>query len=345
MNKQYEVTIGIPLYKSAKYIEKSLLSALNQTFQYIEFLIVDDAGNDGSKDIVFKLQRNHPRGRNIRIIANDKNMGVSFSRNRIIDEAKGRFLYFMDSDDTIEPDTIQLLYDSLTFNHSQIAFGSYEIIDDINHNPSEVYQKDALVLNGADQLAMYAFKNNNIFHVSVCNHLIDILFLRQLGLKFINSSYWEDLDYITDLVVNVERAVLLSNITYHYYRHSDSLSHYQSRHILGKDEIDRNLFVLRRVKRRCKDLKGKQYIPYLCYNLEMISFYAACNIIHNYHSIFPRFTFSEIRDVMRHPMSLKDIINCKSKKIVNLLFWLLGISPIAFFLPIIWIIGKYKRSL
>lgn len=345
MNKQYEVTIGIPLYKSAKYIEKSLLSALNQTFQYIEFLIVDDAGNDGSKEIVCKLQRNHPRGEHIRILTNEKNMGVSFSRNRIIDEAKGRYLYFMDSDDTIEPNTIQLLYDSLIYNHSQIAFGSYEIIDDINHNPSEVYQKEALVLNGADQLAMYAFKNNHVFHVSVCNHLIDIFFLRQLGLKFINSSYWEDLDYITGLVINVERAVLLSNITYHYYRHSDSLSHYQSRDILGKDEIDRNLSVLRHVKSKCKDLTGKQYIPYLCYNLEMISFYAACNILRNYRRIIPQFTFAEIRDVMRHPMPLKDIVSYKSKKVANLVFWLLGISPIAFFLPIIWAIGKYKRSL
>lgn len=141
MKDQYEVTIGIPVYKSVDFIWDTMTSALNQTFTDIEFLIVDDCGQDATMDIISQMQNSHPRGKDIRILKNDKNRGVSFCRNRIIDEAKGRYLYFLDSDDTIEPNTLQLLYDGIIQNDVQIAYGSYEIIDGIGNSPNEVYQK------------------------------------------------------------------------------------------------------------------------------------------------------------------------------------------------------------
>ena len=128
MKDQYEVTIGIPVYRSVDFIRDTMTSALNQTFPDIEFLIVDDCGQDGTMDVVSQIQKSHQRGKDIHIIVNDSNRGVSYSRNRIIDETRGRFLYFLDSDDTIESNTIQLLYDAIIQNRVQIAYGSYEII-------------------------------------------------------------------------------------------------------------------------------------------------------------------------------------------------------------------------
>ena len=53
----YDVNIGIPVYKSADYIRRALESALAQTYQSIEFLIIDDAGFDGSLDIIFEIEQ------------------------------------------------------------------------------------------------------------------------------------------------------------------------------------------------------------------------------------------------------------------------------------------------
>ena len=53
----YEVTIGIPVYKAVDYIEKTMESALSQTFACIEYLIVDDCGNDGTTKVVERLQK------------------------------------------------------------------------------------------------------------------------------------------------------------------------------------------------------------------------------------------------------------------------------------------------
>lgn len=343
MKDHYEVTLGIPVYRSVEYIREAMISALNQTFKEIEFLIVDDCGQDGTMDVVLQIQKGHHRGKDIRIIVNDSNRGVSYSRNRIIEEARGRFLYFMDSDDTIEPNTIQLLYDAIIQNHVQVAYGSYEIIDGIGNFPNEIYQKDALVLKGKDELAMYAFKNNHIFHVSVCNHLIDMAFLRQSAVRFIEVSYWEDMVYTTELVTKIDSAVLLSNITYHYYRHSGSLSHYQNRDIYDKKEIMKNASVIKMLKEMCLKMKGRNYLPYLCYNVEMISFYMACHIICNTHRIYPMISSVEIQNIMRCPFSVKEILMFKHKRIPNLLFTLLGIMPILFFRPSIWFLGKIKK--
>ena len=98
---EYDVTIGIPVYKAEKYLSRSLESALAQSYPSIEFLIVDDGSTDGSLAILEGFQKKHPRGGAIRLISHDHNLGVSAARNRIIEEASGTYLYFMDAPMTI----------------------------------------------------------------------------------------------------------------------------------------------------------------------------------------------------------------------------------------------------
>lgn len=65
---QYEVTIGIPVFNAVGYIEKMLLSAMNQTFESIEFIVLDDCCEDNSMDVVYFVKETHPRGEHIRKI-------------------------------------------------------------------------------------------------------------------------------------------------------------------------------------------------------------------------------------------------------------------------------------
>lgn len=341
----YDITIGIPVYRAYDYINSTMQSALNQTYSSIEFLIIDDCGNDGTIGIVEDFQKDHPRGKDIRILRNGKNMGVSFCRNRIIDEAMGQFLYFMDSDDTIEPFTIQLLIDAVRKTHSQIAYASYEIIDLVNNSPVQKFQKADLQLTGDGELALYAFSHINVFQVSVCNNLVNLEFLRQTGLRFINTHYWEDLVYTTELVTKIIRAVLLSDITYHYMWRPSSLSHHQNRKHLHKDEIRNNISVINYLKRNCSLWKKELYTPYLCRNLEMNSFYIACYIIKNAHRIEPVFSNQEIQNILHHPLSLWDILKFGHLKLTNIILWLLGRMPLFLFFPTIRLLGKQKNAI
>ena len=96
------VSIGIPVYNVEPYIEKCLLSVLNQTYQNLEILIVDDLGTDKSMDVVAGLQQSHPFGNCIKIIRHPENRGLGEARNTVIENAEGKYLYFVDSDDVID---------------------------------------------------------------------------------------------------------------------------------------------------------------------------------------------------------------------------------------------------
>ena len=106
------VTIGIPVYNAEKYIERCLISVLDQTFEDYEVLVVDDRGTDNSILKVEEIANNHVNGKKLRIVHHDRNKGVAEARNTIIDEASGKYLFFMDSDDRISEDAISLLFDT-----------------------------------------------------------------------------------------------------------------------------------------------------------------------------------------------------------------------------------------
>ena len=76
----YKVTLAMPVYNVEKYVERALLSALNQTFDSIEFLIVDDKGTDRSMEIVSEIVSTHPRGKDVRIIDHVVNQGTGATK-------------------------------------------------------------------------------------------------------------------------------------------------------------------------------------------------------------------------------------------------------------------------
>ena len=345
MKSKYVVTIGIPVYRARDYVRNTLLSALNQTYPDIEFLIVDDCGNDGSMEIIEDLQRTHARGQHIRIVRNTRNLLVGYSRNRIIDEARGQYLYFLDSDDVIESDTIRLLLDNIEKYQTEVVYASYEMVDNVNGSPTRIYKKQPCQLFGHGQLALYAFKHADIFHVSVCNCLFRLDFLKKEGLRFIDAAFWEDMVFTYELLPKVSRAVLLPDITYHYILRPGSLSHYQDREQLDKSEIMNNVSTVRYLKDQCRKYKGEVFLPYLCYNLEMSSFYIVCHILKHARRISPSFSRSELRDILQHPLRLADVLRFPSKRFHNLVLWLLGRLPVPLFVPAFWVMGKLKRAL
>jgi len=96
------VSVIMPVYNSAKYLEEAMESVLEQTFRDFEFIIVDDGSTDGSSDI---LQRYAKLDSRIRILSQE-NKGISASRNRAMENAAGKYIALMDSDDISLPDRL-----------------------------------------------------------------------------------------------------------------------------------------------------------------------------------------------------------------------------------------------
>lgn len=339
----YDVTIGIPVYRAVDYIEQTMLSALNQTYPSVEFLVLDDCGEDGSMAIVEKIKANHPRGNDVRILHNDHNLGVGASRNRIIDETHGQYLYFLDSDDIIEPYTIQSLINLMFQYKADVVYGSLDRIDKVDNTPTQAYILPNLTMLSKNDFAMYAFKHYKSFQISVCNCLMDMTFLRSHQLRFLHTAFWEDLAFTYEMATKVCRAVFLSDITYHYLCRPGSLSHYQDREKLEKSEIEKNIQTIDYLKEKSRALLDRPYLPYLCKNLEMDSFYIVSHIMKHASRIEPLFTNHEIQKILHHPLSLLEIIKFRHLMLPNIVLCLLGCLPVFLLNSSIWLIGKVKK--
>ena len=97
------VSLIIPVYNAEKYLRRCLTSAMEQTFKDMEILVVNDGSTDESLAICREYAQMDPRFH----IINKENTGVSDSRNRAIQIAKGDYLQFMDSDDWLTPDATE----------------------------------------------------------------------------------------------------------------------------------------------------------------------------------------------------------------------------------------------
>ena len=339
----YEVTIGIPAYKAVDYIGKTMESALNQTFSSIEYLIVDDCSNDGTINIVERFQKEHQRGKDIRILYNKQNIGVGKTRNMILEQAQGEYLFFLDSDDILEPDAIEKMMKAARQYQAEIVYGSWARVDNVHHSPVQYNQYPDLLLLRPDELALYAFKNYSSFRISVCNALFNLNMIRQNHMRFIDTIFWEDLAFTYNLVPKVSRAVFLSDITYHYLCRLGSLSQYQDRELIQKKEIQTNVLTIDFLKEKSLLYCDKNYYPYICYNLEMNSFYIICYILKHRYKIEQTFSRRELRDYMHFPVGFSKILFFKRKRISCLMLWIIAHLPRLLFILVIRGIGKIKR--
>lgn len=112
--EEIKISIIIPIYNVELYIKQCLESVERQTETYgIECLLIDDRGQDKSFQVAndfvenYNLSHIENTGISFRIISHDKNRGLSEARNTGIREARGKYIYFLDSDDTITPDCMQ----------------------------------------------------------------------------------------------------------------------------------------------------------------------------------------------------------------------------------------------
>ena len=325
---EYEVTIGIPVYNAEKYIRKTLESALAQSFSNIEFLVLDDCGTDASMGIVREMQSTHLRGGDIRIVSQPQNMGIGEARNKILDTASGKYLYFMDADDTIEANNIELLYDNAKRYNADIVYGSYERIetcgDEVKHMLFRFESKQFLQEN---EFASWAYDAYGNLPAMVWNMLIDIGVFRKNALRFPSVSYWEDFAMTTDLPTYVHRAVLLPDITYHYCCRVNSASNFQKRSRIEKKEIEDVISAMAIVKRNSHRIANKPYFHKRMIKVMKTHFFMCQSILHNRSLISPSFTAREIRDVMKSPLSFAETLMLKGMRTKNLIFYSLGMLP------------------
>lgn len=343
---QYEVTIGIPVYNSEKYLKETLESALSQTFPSIEYLIMDDCSTDTSMAIVQEYQQTHPRGEHIRIIHQPRNMGIGIARNRIIDEAQGQYLYFLDADDIITPDAISLLHENATQNNAEMVYASHERIEEFdgNHNTT-VFQHAKRNFTQENEFANYAYEEYGRLPAPVWNILFRMDVFRKNQLRFADTNFWEDFTFHMDLPSYVTRVSMLPDITYKYICRSGSLSNFQKRTHIDKQEIEKAIAAVEHVKANSYRIADKPYFPQRMCKVMLTCFFMVCHIIQKQEYIEPKFTNSELHSLLKSPVPLSKTLSFRKCWSKNLLLCLLGILPSSDSLFLVKLIGGMKGLL
>ncbi|WP_373804122.1 glycosyltransferase family 2 protein, partial [Bacteroides heparinolyticus] len=215
-----KVSVIIPVYNVSKYIERCLLSVLNQTWQDLEVILVNDCTPDDSMEIAERVVKAHPRGKDVLFRANEKNKGLSATRNLAIHAATGDYLFFLDSDDYLPLDSLAILSLELQTKKYDFVLGDYEITGQSRSLHSHKMGKRGLHSN-EEILSSYSMF---LWPRMACNILVNRNFLLSEELFFKERIVHEDDLWTFQLACKAGSAYFCNKTTYYYYTHSNSIT-------------------------------------------------------------------------------------------------------------------------
>ena len=221
------VSILMPVYNACEYLEETVDSILNQTYEEFELVIVNDGSSDNTGVICNRLEEKDDR---IRVI-HKENTGVSDTRNIALDNAKGKYIAFIDSDDSVHKDYLKILLSSIEKSNGQLAVcGFKERKISTNGQIEELsrvfYPKEVIATEDMKDLIM-DFGNSRLL-----NPLWNKLYSREI-IEENNIRFKEEVETGEDFIFNLQYFRKINNICfskeelYYYIRRNNNSITYQ----------------------------------------------------------------------------------------------------------------------
>ncbi len=214
-----KVSILVPIYNVAQYIERCVISLMEQTYEHIEYVFVDDCSPDNSIEVLCDVIKKYPnRYKYIKIIHHNVNRGLALARNTALDSATGEYVFHVDSDDWIAPNCIALLVHKAKDTKFDIIDGAFV----------DVYK------NRTKTNLPFEYNKNEYIRLMlsgigiVSNQIWGRLIKRELYIKnnvhaFANINYGEDYSVLLKLLYYGKRAYI--NDVVYYYNHLNENSY------------------------------------------------------------------------------------------------------------------------
>lgn len=209
-----KVSVIVPVYKAEKYLNRCIDSILTQTFTNWELLLIDDGSPDRSGEICDEYAKKDNRIR----VYHKENRGVSSARNCGLNNMCGEFVTFVDADDCLYPNALEVLFKYIATNNYdliQCCFNRAYISGQRENNVKSV------VLNGKD----YAI--SKVLGTHVWGSLFKSEYIRKNKLYFENIKIGEDQIFILDYLKYADSVAKVPDILYYYMDNNESASHNQ----------------------------------------------------------------------------------------------------------------------
>lgn len=212
------VSVILPVYKVEDYLDKCMESIVEQTYRELEIILVDDGSPDRCPELCDAWAARDSRVR----VLHKSNGGVGEARNSGMEIAKGSYLMFVDSDDALPPDAVQVLLERLTADGSDLAVGKYlPVYPDGRFGEDRCAFFADLVLSGDDFLTRVG--NNMGYPVGPCGKLYRRKIME--GIRFPRMTCAEDMWVFPLIVQQCALVSVVARVVYYYNQNPTSAVH------------------------------------------------------------------------------------------------------------------------
>ena len=219
-----KVSIIVPVYNVEQYIERCILSVVHQTYTgQMECILVDDRGTDKSIAIVEQFIASYDGSIDFRILHHTCNRGLSAARNTGTDAATGDYIFYLDSDDELPKDSIQILATQVTLHPSIQCVQGYTV----SIPAKECYDTKCFLgysyVTDNNWIRSGYYTAGKTIPVNAWNKLLNVDFLRRNKLYFKEGIIHEDEHWMWFLVKKLQSLVFVFDPTYIHYYTSNSI--------------------------------------------------------------------------------------------------------------------------
>ncbi len=207
------ISVIIPVYNTADYLESALLSVLKQTLEEIEVLIINDGSTDNSSKIIEAFQKKDNRIK----YYYQENQGQSVARNTGLDNSSGEYVYFMDSDDILESHALEVCYQRCEADNLDFVFFDADVFSEDGGSLRWDYIRTGKI---SEELqtggeAMLKLLNIGRFRVAPWLLFIKRSFIEKSKFRFFPGIIHEDELFTTKLFLEANRVALVPLVLFH----------------------------------------------------------------------------------------------------------------------------------
>ena len=206
---EIKVSVIVPMYNVAHILDKAIDTLYSQTLQGVEYIFVDDCSSD---DTLQRLKNALPtkEGVSVKILHHEHNRGVAAARNTGLDNAVGQFVYYVDADDHIEPQTLEKLYTYAITENADIVGCEWFLSFDKN----ERHMKQAHATTGKDLFTNMAY---GVMRWNLWLFMVRRSLYEKPGMRFIEGmNMGEDMMVMMKLAIDTDRVFMIHEPLYHY---------------------------------------------------------------------------------------------------------------------------------
>ena len=224
------ISIIVPVYKVEQYLERCLNSLLNQTYENIEIILIDDGSPDNCPSICDEYYK---RDNRIKVI-HKENAGLGMARNSGLEIASGEYIAFVDSDDYVTENMCEILYAEATKYSADVVYGGVHYLNHAKNKRKNI-ESSKMVWKGEKEVREFlldiigtkpSFKSDTIIEVSVWKALFKKTMFDTYNIKFVSEREYisEDVIFDIDFLQFANCVVVIPDVVYYYTDNPYSLS-------------------------------------------------------------------------------------------------------------------------